>query len=147
MKIRVLWSGKTRQPYYRAAIDDYAARIRKMADFEVVETRESSLKDKDHKRRVRTESSQLHAKRKASVCIVLDSSGKEMSSQEFAQWLSQTAGDVDFILGGPAGLEAPVGALKLSLGRMTYPHELARVIVLEQIYRALTILKGIPYHK
>lgn len=147
MKVRVLWPGRTRQSYYRSAIEDYAARIGKMVDFEVVETREPSLKDKHQKHRVKAESSHLQAKRKAPVCVVLDGSGKEMTSDEFAGWLARTATDIDFILGGPAGLDAPSGAVKLSLGKMTYPHELARVIVLEQIYRALTILKGIPYHK
>lgn len=147
MKVRVLWPGKTRQPHYRRAVEDYAARISKMADLEIVETKESSLKDKHQKHRMRTESSHLHAKRKAPVCVVLDGSGKEMTSDEFAAWLGRSTTDVDFILGGPAGLDTPTGAIKLSLGKMTYPHELARVIVLEQIYRALTILKGIPYHK
>jgi 23S rRNA (pseudouridine1915-N3)-methyltransferase len=147
MKVRVLWPGKTKQAYYRTAVEDYTARIKKMADIEIVQTRESSLKDKEERRRIKEESSKLNSKRKAPVCVVLDRSGKEMTTEQFADWLSSTVTDVDFILGGPAGLESPDGIFKLSLGKMTFPHELARVMLLEQIYRAFTILKRIPYHK
>ena len=147
MKIRVLWPGRIRKDYYRRAADDYAARIALLVPFEIVETREEPAADRDRARRVRKESARLAARRKAPATVVLDSSGKQLSSEELAAWIGRQATDVDFLLGGPEGLDIPDPAMKLSFGRMTLPHELARVLLLEQIYRALTILKRIPYHK
>lgn len=147
MKLRVLWPGKTKAPHYRVAIDDYASRIGRLIRLEIVETREESRTDKQRLARVRKESASLAAQRRAPVSVFLDSSGKQFSSEEFARWLERTSSDIDFIIGGPQGTLAPENAVKLSFGKMTLPHELARVVLLEQIYRALTILKKIPYHK
>lgn len=147
MKIRVLWPGKIRKNYYREAAADYAARIALLLPFEIVETREEPANDRGRARRVRKESARLEAGRKAPAAVVLDASGKQLSSEELAAWIGRQATDIDFLLGGPEGLDIADTALKLSFGRMTLPHELARVLLLEQIYRALTILKRIPYHK
>jgi 23S rRNA (pseudouridine1915-N3)-methyltransferase len=147
MKIRVLWPGKTRSGYYREAIEDYASRIKKLANFEIVETREAPLTDRRRLQRAKTEAAHISSKRKAAHAVLLDDGGTQMSSEEFAAWLANLVTDVDFMIGGPAGLNIPNPTLKLSLGEMTFPHELARVMLLEQIYRALTILNRIPYHK
>jgi 23S rRNA (pseudouridine1915-N3)-methyltransferase len=147
MKLRVLWPGKTKKSYYRQAIDDYASRIRKLLPFEIVETKEESTTDRKRTVRVKKESSNLQNKRKAPVCVILDSTGIQMSSVDFSRWLQQQNTDVDFLLGGPEGHNVSGQSLKLSFGKMTLPHELARVVLLEQIYRAATILKRIPYHK
>jgi len=144
VKIRVLWAGKTKKTYFRSAIEDYSERIRKLIDFEIVETREESTSD--DRRRLKLESKRLIQSRQAPTSVVLDSKGKMMTSEEFARWL-ENAGNVDFILGGPAGFDAGEASLKLSFGKITLPHELARVVLLEQIYRALMILHRIPYHK
>lgn len=147
MKIRIVWPGRIRKAYYRAAVDDYAERIRQMLPLEIIETREEPARDKERRRRIKSESALLEKQRKAAVTVVLDSDGKHLSSQEFAAWIEKQPSGIDFLLGGPEGLEITNPALKLSLGRMTLPHELARVVLLEQIYRALTILRRIPYHK
>lgn len=147
MKIRVLWPGRIRKEYYRQAAADYAERIRQMAPLEIVEIREEPARDKARTRRVQKESASLEQKRKSPVAVVLDARGKQMTSEEFAAWISRQSCDIDFLLGGPEGLIIDNPALKLSFGLMTLPHELARVLLLEQIYRALTILKRIPYHK
>lgn len=147
MKLRVLWPGKTKRPYYRLAIEDYASRIGKLISFEIQETREESATDKQKANRVKKESLHLSRKRKAPVCVVLDASGMSLTSEEFSRWMERQNTDIDFILGGPEGHDVPQNTLKLSFGKMTLPHELARVLLLEQIYRALTILKRIPYHK
>jgi 23S rRNA (pseudouridine1915-N3)-methyltransferase len=147
MKIRVLWPGRIRKEYYRSAAQDYAARIRHLVPFEIVETKETPVRDRAKSHRIRKESAMLEEKRKAPAAVVLDASGKQLSSEEFAGWIGKQSTDIDFLLGGPEGLEIENPALKLSFGRMTFPHELARVLLLEQIYRALTILKRIPYHK
>jgi 23S rRNA (pseudouridine1915-N3)-methyltransferase len=147
MKIRILWPGKTKKEYYRSAIEDYAARIRKFLPLEIVEVREQRLKDNEQARRIRVESKELAAKRQSSATVVLDPSGKMLTSEEFSRWLENVGGDIDFILGGPAGLDTTPVSLRFSFGRITLPHELARVVLLEQIYRALTIQRHHPYHK
>jgi 23S rRNA (pseudouridine1915-N3)-methyltransferase len=147
MKFRVLWPGKTKKRYYKEAIDDYATRIGKFFPFEIVETAEDTRTDRQKATRIRKESQSLNSRRRSPLTVVLDSGGKAMSSEEFASWLEKQQTDIDFLLGGPAGLQAPGNTLRLSFGPMTLPHELARVVLLEQIYRALTIIHHIPYHK
>jgi len=147
MKIRILWPGKTKKNYYRSAIEDYAGRIRKFVPLEIIEVREQRLKDDQQAKRIRLEGKQLAVKRQSSTTVVLDHSGKMLTSEEFSQWMEKVAGDVDFILGGPAGIDTTQVSLRLSFGRITLPHELARVVLLEQIYRALTIQRRYPYHK
>jgi 23S rRNA (pseudouridine1915-N3)-methyltransferase len=81
--------------------------------------------------------------------IGLDSGGRDFESEEFARWLEdrrQSGRDLCFVVGGPRGLDLDGCDMKLSLGRMTLPHQLARVVLLEQIYRANKILAGEPYH-
>ena len=147
MKIRVIWPGKTKAAFYRQAVEEYASRIRKLTSFEIIETREESATDKSRIRRIQKESAALFQRRRASVTVVLDSAGKQLTSEQFAEWLRDSRSDVDFLLGGPAGLKVSEATMTWSLGSITLPHELARVVLLEQIYRALTILKRLPYHK
>ena len=81
--------------------------------------------------------------------VLLDSGGQEFTSEEFATWLEarrQSGRDLCFIVGGPRGIDLDSCDEKLSLGSMTLPHQLARVVLLEQIYRAHKILAGEPYH-
>jgi 23S rRNA (pseudouridine1915-N3)-methyltransferase len=81
--------------------------------------------------------------------VLLDSEGAEMDSLSFSRWLEdrrQSGRDLCFIVGGPRGLDLDDCDMKLSMGRMTLPHQLARVVLLEQIYRANKILAGEPYH-
>ena len=96
----------------------------------------------------------LKAAAAATVRVVLDESGKAMTSEAFAKWLAQTRDGgckgLAFLIGGPDGHgpEAVQGAaLKLSLGTMTLPHGIARAVLIEQLYRATTILSGHPYHR
>ena len=91
---------------------------------------------------------------KAVFAVALDESGKQYASEEFARWLEteQNSGtkEITFIVGGPDGLSHDVASrtrMVLSLGKMTWPHEMCRALLLEQIYRALCILNKIPYHK
>ena len=147
MKIRILWPGKTKKDYYRSAIEDYAGRIRKFVPFEIIEVREGAHRDHQRAKRVRAESKELTRRAQSNTTVLLDPLGKMLSSTEFSIWLQKVSGSVDFILGGPAGAEPANVSMRLSFGRMTLPHELARVVLLEQIYRALTILHKHPYHK
>lgn len=147
MKLRVIWPGKTKKNYYAEAIRDYASRIERIVPFEIVETREERLGDSSRTHRVLKESAAMSAKRKHPVSVVLDSAGKQLTSEEFAAWLQQQSADIDFLIGGPAGLDVQNPTLTISFGKLTLPHELARVVLLEQIYRAVTIVRHIPYHK
>jgi 23S rRNA (pseudouridine1915-N3)-methyltransferase len=81
--------------------------------------------------------------------VLLDSDGREFDSEGFAGWLEerrQSGRDLCFVVGGPRGLDLDACDMKLSFGRMTLPHQLARVVLLEQIYRGNKILSGEPYH-
>jgi len=147
VKIRVLWTGKTKKNYFRSAIEDYAQRIRRFVPLEIVEIREESLPDHQREKRLKSESRNLASRKQSPTSVVLDSTGKMLSSEEFAEWLAKTNGNIDFIVGGPAGTNLENTSLRLSFGRITLPHELARVVLLEQIFRALAIQHRIPYHK
>ena len=87
------------------------------------------------------------------VLVVLDERGQQLTSQELARWLGkqlETGKGLVFVIGGDEGLSERVrekAALVWSLSKLTFPHRLARVVVLEQLYRAFAILKGLPYHK
>lgn len=147
MKLRVLWPGKTKQSYFRDAIKDYSSRIARFVPIEIVETKEYSAADRNKQKRISKESKNLLNAAKDSVRVVLDPDGKQLTSEEFAAWIEKQNRDIAFIVGGPAGMELENPDLKLSFGRCTFPHELVRVMLLEQLFRAITIVKKIPYHK
>jgi 23S rRNA (pseudouridine1915-N3)-methyltransferase len=142
MKIRLLMLGKTRRPELRAVLDDYAARINRHAPIEITEVRDGAAALK-----------RLDSDRAASV-ILLDAADKTLDSNAFAKWLADhrdrgtrelifLCGDAD---GFPDSLRSRAHQ-KLSLGSMTFSHELARVMLAEQLYRAFAILSGSPYPK
>jgi len=134
MKYTIVAVGKLRPPY----VDDaahYAKLLRGQARVEVVELKE----DADVARRV---------PERAHV-VLLDAAGRTHDSPGFARWLEdrrQAGRDVCFVIGGAFGLELPGADERLSLGPMTFPHQLARVVLLEQLFRAHKILAGEPYH-
>ena len=143
MKIRLIMLGKTRREEARSLIEDYAARIKRYAEIEVTELRDGSPAA------LRT----LKIQPSATV-VMLDAAGKQFTSPEFAKWLGQLRDrgvrEVIFFCGDAEGFpdELRVGAKqKLSLSTLTMPHEFARVLVAEQIYRAFAILAGHPYPK
>lgn len=134
--------GKTRRPEMRAVIDDYVKRIGHQSPIEITEVRdaEAALKKLDADR--------------AAIVVLLDAAGKNLDSQAFAKWLADQrdrgarelvllCGDAD---GFPDSLRQRAHQ-KLSLSAMTFSHELARVVLTEQLYRAFAILSGSPYPK
>lgn len=142
MKIRLLMLGKTRRPEMNAVLTDYVKRIGRSCPVEVTEVRhgEAALK-------------KLEANR-AATALLLDAGGRPVDSETFAKWLGEqrdrgtreiifVCGDAD---GFPETLRERVRQ-KISLSTMTYSHELARVMLAEQIYRAFAILSGSPYPK
>jgi len=142
MKLRLLMLGKTRRPELRAVFDDYVKRIGRSCSVEVNEMRDADAAIKH-----------LDADR-AATALLLDAGGKPQDSASLARWLAEqrdrgtreivfVCGDAD---GFPDALRKRV-AQKLSLSPMTYSHELARVMLAEQLYRAFAILSGSPYPK
>lgn len=146
MKIKVAWIGKTKEPAIAALTQEYLKRISRYAPTEGVPLRdEAALLDLCGRR-----SGNTGAK---STLVLMDSRGKELSSEQFAKFLGdyqdRNPMPIIFAIGPADGFsEATRAAAQhtLSLGKMTLAHELARVVLLEQIYRAFTILEGHPYH-
>jgi len=156
MRIRICWVGKTQNAPIKSLLLEYIERVKHLAPIETVEVPDLS-------RRRGLKGAVLLAAEGAELArvigndcrkVVLDERGKQFSSPEFARWIEaeQVHGtrQIVFIIGGPEGVARGLSEqahLRLSLGRMTWPHEMARVLLAEQIYRALSILRNIPYHK
>jgi 23S rRNA (pseudouridine1915-N3)-methyltransferase len=143
MKIRLLMLGKTRREEIRALLDDYVRRIGRYAEIDVSELRDGSLAAL---RKLKIDASE--------TVVLLDAAGKQFTSQQFARWLGDLrdrgARELVFLCGDAEGFPSDLrdGALhKLSLSTLTMPHEFARVVLAEQIYRAFAILAGHPYPK
>jgi 23S rRNA (pseudouridine1915-N3)-methyltransferase len=143
MKIRLVMFARTRRPEVRALVDDYVARIRQYTEVETTELRETS----DAALR------KLKLPPGATV-VLLDAQGKQFTSAQFAKWLGglrdRSAREVIFLCGAADGFPEDLrrrANQSVSLSSLTMSHELARVLLAEQIYRAFTILTGHPYAK
>ncbi len=142
MKIRLLMLGKTRAPELRALVDFYVRRILPLCPIDVREVRPAEAARNGLAREPR------------SHVVLLDAAGREWDSQEFARWLGglrdRGTQEIVFACGDAAGFPESWRSQcdsKISLSQMTMAHELARVVLLEQIYRAVTALRGHPYAK
>jgi len=152
LKLTLAAVGRLR-PEVRALADEYASRVARFMEFSEVEVREASRAPSPAVQR-REESGRLRQKfPEAGRIVVLDRTGKGLSSEALAHELDRWrtgARPVCLVIGGSHGLAEDLvrsADLAWSLGPLTLPHELARVVVLEQVYRAWTILRGEPYHK
>jgi 23S rRNA (pseudouridine1915-N3)-methyltransferase len=152
VEITVAAVGKLR-PYYRQAADDYARRLRRYATIREQEVREASRAPSSVVQRAE-EAARLETKiADGSTMVALARDGAGWNSRELARqlerWL-QAGRPLALVIGGSEGLDPALvsrAGARWSLGPLTLPHELARVVVLEQVYRAFTILRGEPYHK
>jgi 23S rRNA (pseudouridine1915-N3)-methyltransferase len=153
MRLRLIWTGKTRDAHLRALIEDYLERLSHFVRCEISEFRESAgLEkrvgiDKDSKRI-------LAGLREGAVNVLLDPEGREWSSEQLAKeiqrWQDSGTKEVTFVVGGPNGVSPELSARaskRWSLSRLTLTHEMARVVLVEQLYRAYTIIHGLPYQK
>ena len=145
MRLRLVLLGKTRNPQLRALIEDYRERLARFTPVEIVE-----WKGTDARPSVLAEA---RGKGKAPV-VLLDAAGRELTSEEFARWLARQLNsgqkELVFLLGGAEGFPEETkkqAEVLLSLSRLTMPHELARVVLLEQLYRAFALLREHPYPK
>lgn len=152
MRLKLLWVGKTQEPWVRAGIDEYAGRVRRYLPLEILEAREEkgaqavAMRERECERLAKLLP-------KGARLVVLDERGEGMSSTEFASFLSrsrdQGISDLVFAIGGAYGFSDGFRsqAFKaISLSRMTLTHQMVRVFLLEQIYRGFTIMNGEPYH-
>ena len=152
MEITIAAVGKLR-PYYREAADDYARRLKRYVALQEHEVREAS-RAPNSAAQLADEARRLESRISAGTSVVaLTRAGAGWSSRDLAaqldRWLTASR-PVALVIGGSKGLDMSLLArapLQWSLGPLTLPHELARVVVLEQLYRAFTILRGEPYHK
>ncbi|HYM59509.1 MAG TPA: 23S rRNA (pseudouridine(1915)-N(3))-methyltransferase RlmH [Thermoanaerobaculia bacterium] len=156
MKFRIIWVRSNSDAEYSAAIDRYSQRVRHFFPIEITEVAaERGRQAANDVAIMRAESARLLAAiPKRGYTVVLDERGQSIDSLKFAKWLERIMIEqphgVTFVLGGDLGL---AGSIKeradklLSLSAMTLPHQLARVVLLEQIYRACTLMRNIPYHK
>lgn len=152
MEINLVAVGKLR-PYYRDAVDDYARRLGRYAGFREHEVREASRAPGVAAQRAE-EAERLAARiPEAANVVALARVGAGWTSADLAKQLDRwliAARPLAFIIGGSHGLDGSLisrAVARWSLGPLTLPHELARVVVAEQLYRAFTILRGEPYHK
>jgi 23S rRNA (pseudouridine1915-N3)-methyltransferase len=166
LKIKIAWIGKTKEPALQALTEDYLRRISRYVPVEGIALRDemvlleicgrASSARLSAKSSPGDSSSAKHRKPAGGVkstLVLMDSRGKEFSSEQFAQFLGDYQDrnplPLVFAVGAADGFGEDARAaaqFTISLGRMTLAHELARVVLLEQVYRAFTILKGHPYH-
>ncbi|BDV41365.1 ribosomal RNA large subunit methyltransferase H [Geotalea uraniireducens] len=152
MKLRVLWVGKTQEEWLKRGIDEYAGRIRRYAPLELAEAREEkgaaelALRSRECERleRLLPKNSRL---------ILLDERGSQLTSPELAAFIGRqrdnAVPELAFAVGGAYGFSDAFRARAdkvIALSRLTLTHQMVRVVLLEQLYRAFTILNGEPYH-
>lgn len=150
MRFRFVWVGKTKDKNYRALQDDYLKRLSHFVKCDIVEVRDGSGEAARE-----TEGNRILEKLNpnAFVCL-LDVGGKGLSSTDLAaqveRWQNAGLKEIALIIGGADGVSAAVAEkadFKVSLSFLTFTHEMARVVLLEQLYRAFMIIKGFPYQK
>ena len=156
MRIRFIWVGKTKNEHVRSLVGDYLQRLGRFVRCEVTELRESAASDE--RAVVEEESKRVAsalAARADGVTVLLDVEGRrEWSSPELAaqveRWQSEGKKDIAFVVGGHLGVSGELKAkadVRWSLSPLTLTHEMARVVLVEQLYRAYTIMHGLPYQK
>ncbi len=153
MRFHFAWVGKTRNEHLRALVDEYLKRLSRFVRCGVTELRESARSDPrlclvDEGKRITA----LFASE--ALVVLLDIEGRQWSSPELAveveRWQASPAKEVAFVVGGHLGVAPEVkkrADVRWSLSSLTLTHEMARVVLVEQLYRATTILRGEPYHK
>lgn len=152
MKLRFIWPGKTKDERLRSLIEEYFRRLSRFTRCEVVEVKESKTRDTAalSKESLRL----LEAIGDSTLAVLLDLNGHDWSSQQLAQqvqkWENEAVKELTIIIGGPEGLSPDVQSradVRWRLSRLTLTHEMARMLAVEQFYRAYAINRGLPYQK
>lgn len=159
MNIQIICIGKLKEKYWTDAVAEYMKRLSRYASVEIVELKESRLPDKAgsaEEERVKLEEGReiLKAIKDGTYVITLEIQGKQLSSEELASKIEglglEGKSDIAFVIGGSIGLSPEVSKradFKLSFSKMTFPHQMMRVVLLEQIYRSFKIIRHEAYHK
>lgn len=159
MKITISTVGRLKEKYWIMACDEYIKRLNKYMNIEIIQSDDEKapenispaeceiIKNKEGQRI-------LKGIKKESFVITLEIEGKQMTSEEFSQLIQNSMingiSNITFVIGGSLGLSEEVkkrANIALSFSKMTFPHQLMRVVLLEQVYRAYKIIKNEPYHK
>lgn len=153
MRFHLVVVGRPRDRALAEAIGEYEARAARYWPIDVHEVREESARGAPTELVRERESERLAARAQSARLVVMDVQGRAMSSEELSRWMQaarEAARDVAIIIGGAHGVADALrerAELRLSLSSLTLPHELARLVLAEQLYRAGTIVRGEPYHK
>ncbi|MEJ7617205.1 MAG: 23S rRNA (pseudouridine(1915)-N(3))-methyltransferase RlmH [Pyrinomonadaceae bacterium] len=152
--MRLIWVGKTKNEHLRALVDEYVKRIERFARCEIVHVREGTRGANEREVLASEERHLLGAVGADARMVLLDVEGRSWSSHDLAkyveEWQVRGAKDLAFVVGGHYGVSEAVrqrANQSWSLSRLTLTHEMARVVVVEQLYRAFTIIRGLPYQK
>jgi 23S rRNA (pseudouridine1915-N3)-methyltransferase len=155
MKLSIICMGKTRERFIREGIEKYLRYLKPYTDIEIRELKEEKIQDLKDAPAIRKKEAEriFKAVPAGSFLVSLDERGEEFTSHEFAAFLNTTlesgVRDMVFVLGGAMGLDEQVTAKShktVALSRWTFTHEMARLVLLEQLYRAFTIIRGKTYH-
>ncbi len=155
MKTVLLVVGRTVEPHYISAINDYVERTKHYISFEleVIPELKNTKNLSEEQQKEKEGDLILKSLQNGDVVVLLDEFGKEFRSVEFARWMEKKLANVNkrlvFIIGGPYGFAQKVydaAQEKISLSKMTFSHQMIRLIFVEQLYRAMSILHGGPYH-
>ena len=159
MKITIITVGKLKEKYLKDAISEYSKRLSRYCKLEVIEVADEKTPDQageGMETMIREKEAERILKyiREDAYVVTLELKGKQLTSEELAEKIDrlgiQGKSHIQFVIGGSIGLGEPVlnrSDYALSFSRMTFPHQLMRVILLEQIYRSYRIINGEPYHK
>ncbi|WP_195972759.1 23S rRNA (pseudouridine(1915)-N(3))-methyltransferase RlmH [Clostridium thermobutyricum] len=159
MNITLITVGKLKEKYLKQAIDEYSKRLSRYCKLEIIELNDEKTPDnaseKEEQLIKEKEGKQILSKIKENAFVIaMDLGGKNLTSEEFSKFIEQNGvmgnSNIVFLIGGSLGLSDEVkkrANYKLCFSNMTFPHQLFRVMLLEQIYRGFRIMKNEPYHK
>lgn len=156
MKIKIIALGKIKEKFLKDGIDEFLKRLTPYANVEIIELTPVEIKNEHLTERALDEEGEkiLSLIKSQSYVITMEINGKQFSSEEFAkridELINEGQNEIIFIIGSSCGISQRVSAranLKMSMSRMTFLHQFARLILVEQIYRAFKIIKGETYHK
>lgn len=155
MKIKIIAIGKIKEKFLKDGIDEFAKRLTPYTTFEIVELSPVEIKDNQIEKALQEEGEKILANIKPdSYVITMEIMGKQLSSEEFAEKINEITmsgvNELVFVIGSSCGISPIVSQranFKLSISKMTFLHQFARLLLVEQIYRAFKILKGETYHK
>lgn len=153
IKIKIIAVGGIKEKPYRELMYEYEKRLKPYVKLDIIELQSEPFRREQDKERVKKGEEEkflkIFEKNKDALIVALDEQGKQFTSKKFADFLDSKQGEIIFLIAGALGFTEKIKKIandNLSLSLLTFPHEMARIILAEQIYRAITILKNKKYH-